>query len=87
VQNYLAGSFILGSSTRGGIAGQLSLLDFQGLPRTYLTEYVKRVMATTPAEVQKTAQTYLDPAKMLIVITGDKKVIEEQVAPYRQVTP
>lgn len=87
VQNYLAGSFILGSSTRGGIAGQLSLLDFQGLPRTYLTEYVKRVMATTPADVQKTAQTYLDPAKMLIVITGDKKVIEEQVAPYRQVTP
>jgi predicted Zn-dependent peptidase len=87
VQNYLAGSFILGSSTRGGIVGQLSLLDFQGLPRTYLTEYVKRVMATTPAEVQKAAQTYIDPAKMLIVINGDKKVIEEQVAPYRQVTP
>lgn len=87
VQNYMAGSFILGSSTRGGIVGQLSLLDFQGLPRTYLTEYVKRVMATTPADVQKTAQTYLDPAKMLLVITGDKKVIEEQVAPYRQVVP
>ena len=87
VQNYLAGNFILGSSTRGGIVGQLSLLDFQGLPRTYLTEYVKRVMATTPADIQKTAQTYIDPAKMLIVITGDKKVIEEQVAPYRTVTP
>jgi zinc protease len=87
VQNYLAGNFILGSSTRGGIVGQLSLLDFQGLPRTYLTEYVKRVMATTPNEIQKTAQTYIDPAKMLIVITGDKKVIEEQVAPYRSVTP
>jgi zinc protease len=87
VQNYLAGSFILGNSTRGGIAGQLSFLDFQGLPRTYLTEYVKRVMATTPADVQLMAQTYLDPAKMLIVITGDKKVIEEQVAPYRQVVP
>ena len=87
VQNYLAGNFILGSSTRGGIVGQLSLLDFQGLPRTYLTEYVKRVMATTPAEIQKTAETYMDPSKMLIVITGDKKVIEEQVAPYRTVTP
>jgi predicted Zn-dependent peptidase len=87
VQNYLSGSFILGSSTRGGIVGQLSFLDFQGLPRTYLTEYVKRVNEVTPAEVQKTAQTYLDPAKMLIVITGDKKVIEEQVAPYRGVTP
>ena len=87
VQTYLAGNFILSSSTRGGIAGQLSLLDFQGLPRTYLTEYVKRVMATTPADIQKTAQTYIDPAKMLIVITGDKKVIEEQVAPYRTVTP
>lgn len=87
VQNYLAGNFILGSSTRGGIVGQLSLLDFQGLPRTYLTEYVKRVMATTPADVQKAAHAYIDPAKMLIVITGDKKVIEEQVVPYRQVTP
>lgn len=87
VQNYMTGTFILGNATRGGITGQLSLLDYQGLPRTYLTEYVKRVTSTSPDDVRAMATAYLDPAKMLIVITGDKKVIEEQVAPYRQAVP
>lgn len=86
-QNYLAGTFVLGNSNRGGITGQLSFLDYQGLPRTYLTEYVRRVMETSPTDVQAMARTYLDPSKMLIVITGDKKVIEEQVAPYTQAVP
>lgn len=87
VQDYMAGTFILGNSTRGGITNQLSFLDYQGLPRTYLTEYVKRVMNTSPEDVKAMATTYLDPAKMLIVITGDKKVIQEQVAPYVQAVP
>ena len=41
----------------------------------------------TPAEVQRIARAYLMPEQMLIVVTGDLKQIEEQLAPFRQAVP
>jgi predicted Zn-dependent peptidase len=43
---------------------------------------VQKVNAVTPEEVHRIAQQYLDPAKMLIVVVGDKGKIAEQIAPY-----
>ena len=86
-QNYLSGIFVLNNSSRFGIANQLGFVRLQGLDRTYLTNYVRNVMAVTPADVQRVAQTYLDPGKMLISVTGDLNVIREQIAPYGAVVP
>ena len=36
------------------------------------------------ADVQRIAQTYLDPAKMTMVVVGDKAVITEQLAAYEK---
>lgn len=82
IQNYLAGTFVLRNSSRGGIVNQLSFLDLYGLPEDYLRTYVQRVYATTPADVQRMAQTYIDPAKISIVVAGDRKVITDQLNPY-----
>ncbi len=87
VQNYLAGTFVLQNSTRGGIAGQLGFLRLHGLDRGYLTNYVRNVYRVTPADVQRMAQQYLDPSRMLLVITGDQNVIREQIAPYGSPVP
>ena len=86
-QNYLSGIFVLNNSSRFGIANQLGFVKLQGLDRAYLTNYVHNVMAVTPADVQRMAQTYLDPGKILISVTGDLNVIREQIAPYATVTP
>jgi zinc protease len=82
VKNYAAGTFVLNNSTRGGIINQLEFVDLQGLPDTYLRDYVSRVNAVTPAVVQQMAQKYITDDKATIVVVGDRKTIEEQVKPY-----
>ncbi|HEX6048991.1 MAG TPA: pitrilysin family protein [Gemmatimonadaceae bacterium] len=87
IQNNMAGIFTLQNASRGGVVSQLQFVDLHGLPNTYLTEYVKRVMAVSPAEVQRMVRTHLRPENMAIVVVGDKKTVEEQVKPYTSPVP
>jgi zinc protease len=85
IQNYLAGTFVLQNSSRGGIIGQLAYMRLHGLPAEHLQTYVSRVHAVTPEEVSRIARTYLDPARMTIVVVGDREQIEEQLRPYGEI--
>ena len=69
IKNYLAGTYILQNSSRGGIAGQLQYVDLHGLPADYLTTYVKKVHAVTPQQVTEMAKKYLldDQATIVMV--------------------
>jgi len=87
IQNYLAGTFVLRNSSRQGIASQLAFLDLYGLSEDYLRNYVQRVHALTPADVQRLAQTYIDPAKLAIVVVGDRAQVAEQLRPYGEIVP
>ncbi len=86
-QNYLAGTFVLQNSARGGILGQLQFVDLNGLPDDYLSTFVRKVYAVTPADVQRMAKSYIVPDRMTIVVVGDRKVIDEQVAPFNKTSP
>ncbi|HET7436057.1 MAG TPA: pitrilysin family protein [Thermoanaerobaculia bacterium] len=87
IQNYLAGSFVLRNSSRAGIVNQLAFLDLYGLTEDYLRTYVQRIYATTPADLQRMAQSYIDPSKLTIVIAGDASKIREQITPYGEIVP
>ena len=87
IQNYLAGVFTLRNGSRGGVATQLQFLDVHGLPDAYLSGYVGRVSAVTPEDVRRTAETWLAPERMTLVVVGDKKTVEAQVAPFGRTTP
>lgn len=87
IQNNLAGVFVLQNSSRAGVAGQLAFVDLHGLSDEYLTGYVRRVLAVTPEQVQRMAQLYLRPERMQLVVVGDKKVVQEQLAPWGTVIP
>ena len=87
IKNNLAGIFTLQNGSRGGIIGQLSFVDLQGLDDAYLTNYVRNVLAVTPQEVQRIAREHLAPEKMAIVVVGDRKTVAGQVAPYDTVVP
>jgi zinc protease len=82
VKSYLAGTFVLRNSTRAGIIAQLEYVDLHGLPAGYVNDYVAKVMAVTPAEVQRMVKTYIRDDEATIVVVGDRKVIEEQLRPY-----
>jgi len=87
IKNYLAGTFVLRNSSRGGIATQLSFLDLYGLPEDWLRSYVQRVYALTPGDIQRMARTYIDPARLAIVVVGDPAVVKEQLKPYGELMP
>jgi predicted Zn-dependent peptidase len=82
IQNYLAGTFVLQNSTRSGIINQLSFINLQGLPASYLTDWVSHVRAVTPTAVQRMTRKYLDPSRMTIVVVGDEKVVGDQVKEF-----
>ena len=85
VQNYMAGTFVLRNSDPGSIIGQLSFINFHGLPEAYLTEYVKNIHAVTPQDIQEMAQKYLEDSKMTIVVVGDSKKVKKQVRKFGKV--
>jgi hypothetical protein len=58
------------------MANRLSDVVVYGLPDDYFNSYIQRVRAVTLADVQRVANRYLDPAKMAILVVGDRKVIE-----------
>ena len=82
IQNYLAGTYVLQNSSRGGITAQLQYVDLHGLPPTYPNEYVKQVYAVTPQKVTEVANKYLRDDQATIVVVGDRKAIEEQLKPF-----
>jgi zinc protease len=84
IQNFLAGTFVLRNSSRSGIATQLAFLDLYGLSESYVREFVQNVFALTPADMQRLARTYIDPAKLAIVVVGDREKVEEQLAERRR---
>jgi prepilin-type N-terminal cleavage/methylation domain-containing protein len=85
IQNYLAGTYVLQNSSRSGITNQLDYMDLHGLPPTYASTYVKQVYAVTPQQVSDTAKKHLQDERALIVIVGDRKVIEEQVKSFGEI--
>ena len=62
--------------TTGSIAGQLLPLATYDIPLDFYNTAVQRIDAVTQADVQRVARQYIDPAKLTLVIVGDRKVIE-----------
>lgn len=85
IQNYRAGTFVIGASSRGGLLGQLAFLNLHGLPDEWLTDYVKNVYAVTPEQVSAATRQHVDPDRMTLVVVGDLKQIGEDVAGLPQV--
>jgi predicted Zn-dependent peptidase len=79
VQNYRAGSFLIGASSRQGLLGQLQFIAQQELDDDYLIHFVEHINAVTPAEVQAAAAREFDPRQMVLVVVGDLAKIKPGV--------
>jgi len=77
-QNYLTGVFSMGLATQDGLLSQIGTVALNELPDDYLETYRDKVRALTPADLQATAQKYLDSANTQIVLVGDRTKIETQ---------
>ncbi|MBC7789134.1 MAG: insulinase family protein [Anaerolineae bacterium] len=62
--------------TTGDIASQIIPIVLYDLPPDYFNTYVRRIEEVTQADIQRVANRYVDPARMSVVIVGDRKSIE-----------
>ncbi len=62
--------------TGGAILGSISELVEFGLPDDYWNNYAAAIRALTPDQVNKAARDYLHPSNLVIVVVGDRKLIE-----------
>ena len=65
-----AGSYKVGLSTTGGMAGTILTTLNRDLPISFIDEYPGRVAALTTAQVNGAIKKHLDPEKMVLVKAG-----------------
>jgi predicted Zn-dependent peptidase len=85
IKNYMTGMFILSNSTRDGLINQLAFVDLHGLDIDYLRNYVKNIHAISSQDVKAMMQKYFDPAKMTIVIAGDRNRIGKGIQQFGRI--
>ena len=62
--------------TTAGVAGALAELVTYKLPVDYFATYQARIEAVDQAEVDRVAKAHLDPARMTILVVGDRSKVE-----------
>jgi len=67
------------------IAFQYMMLEFQGLPTKFLSEYPAKIDAVSREDVLKTAERYLDPGKKTIFVLGDQSKFDEPLKSFGEV--
>jgi zinc protease len=61
------------------IAGEIATLFAFGLPPETLTQYSARIDALSAPQLTAAAKKYIDPAKTVVLVVGDRAKIEESV--------
>jgi zinc protease len=83
IRNYLAGLFVIRNTiSPDTLIRQLQFVDSQNLNRSFLLNYIQKVMTVTPGDIQRLAENYIVPSQMTIVVVGDRSKIAEQLKPY-----
>jgi len=66
----LTGSYLVGLSTTGSVAGQVHSFMQRGFAPEYIDEYPLRVRALAAEDVNRAIRRYFDPAKLTTVVAG-----------------
>ena len=78
-KNLEALSFPGSFETTSDMAGQLVDLVVYGLPESFFNDYVPRIQAVRPADIQRAATQYIVPNRMVVIVTGDLSKIEAPI--------
>jgi zinc protease len=81
----IVNSYIFSFTSSHMIAFQYMMLEFQGLPTKFLSEYPARIDAVSREDVLKAAERYLDPGKKTIFVLGDQSKFDEPLKSFGEV--
>jgi zinc protease len=83
-KNFLTGVFPIRAETQEGLTNLIVQQKVYNLPDDYLQTYRDNINAVSIDEVQRTAQKYVLPEKMAMVVVGDAEEILPQVKAFAQ---
>ncbi len=79
-KNYEALSYAGEFETNDDLANALADMVMYQLPDNYFNTYVSKILAVNKQSVELVAKKYIVPEDMLVVIVGDRKLVEEGLA-------
>jgi zinc protease len=78
-RNFVALAYPADFQTVAQIAGQIEEMVFYKLPDSYFNNYIRNILSVTKEDVLRVAQKTIEPDNLVIVLVGDRKVIEQPV--------
>jgi predicted Zn-dependent peptidase len=84
-KNFLTGVFPIRAETQEGLTNLIVNQLLYDLPDDYLQTYRSNVDSVAAEEVRRTAELYVRPSELAIVVVGDAKEIIPQVEEYASV--
>jgi zinc protease len=85
-KNNLAGSYTLRLQPPEGVAQELLMADFYGLPKDWVRCYRQRVVAPSLEEVNAALKRHLRPQDLTLVVVGKADEIGKQLQSFGAVT-
>jgi zinc protease len=79
VRNLLALGFPGEFETTGNMAGKLTELFVYGLEDSFFGEYVPKIEAVSPAEIERASKQYITSDRFAVVVVGDLSKIEKPI--------
>ncbi len=89
-KSYSTGSFARDRQTPQQVAGQLWMIESEGLPQDYFERTLEKVTEANAAGCMQLIHETLDPAKLVIVVVGSAAKVQkdlEKIAPVTLVRP
>lgn len=77
-------SFIFNFQDPSQTLSRLLRYEYYGYPRDFIFQYRKAVEATSIADVQRVAQKYLQPEKLVTLVVGNEKEIQPSLSSLGQ---
>jgi zinc protease len=83
-KSYILGSFVRGRETPQQIAGDLWLIESQGLSKDYLERLLSGIAKAKQTDCERLIRETIEPSKLVIIVAGDAGKLKEgleQIAP------
>jgi len=80
-------SFIFEFDSKEKVLAERMRYEFYGYPPDFLERYRAGIEKVTPADVDRVARKYIHPEKMAVLVVGNKKDFDRDLATFGKVTP
>jgi len=83
----LLNAYVFTMDSRSKVLNQRIGLEFYGYPADYYQHYVENIQKVTPADVERVAKKYVNPANTSILVVGKAKDFDQPLTTVGSVTP